>query len=167
VESKLLEYEIWKNIKDFPNKQISNFGKIKKIYKTGKEKLYKTRISSNTYQITFNNKFVHRLVAQTFIPNPLNLPEVNHIDGNKLNNCVDNLEWCTRSNNVKHAYNTGLNKGPQGVKSGNCKLSEKDIIDIRNLHKNNKLTYLAISKLYCVNKGQIGKIIRREKWKHI
>ena len=51
---------------------------------------------------------VHRLVAQHFIPNPNNLPEVNHIDGDKANNQVSNLEWCTRSHNVKHSFDTGL-----------------------------------------------------------
>lgn len=52
-------------------------------------------------------KYVHRLVAETFIPNPHNLPEVNHIDANRQNASVTNLEWCTRSGNMKHAYNIG------------------------------------------------------------
>lgn len=57
-----------------------------------------------------STKTIHRLVAEAYIPNPDNLPEVNHIDGNKLNNCVDNLEWVTPSQNRQHAYNTGLKK---------------------------------------------------------
>ena len=62
-------------------------------------------LTKNSAKITFR---VHRLVANHFIPNPENKPEVNHKDGNKLNNAADNLEWCTRIENEKHAYETGL-----------------------------------------------------------
>lgn len=64
------------------------------LYKNGKQKLWR----------------LHRLVAQTFIPNPNNYPQVNHKDGNKQNNCVENLEWCTQEQNMQHAFEMGLEK---------------------------------------------------------
>lgn len=63
------------------------------------------------------NLFVHRLVASAFIKNPQNKKEVNHIDGNKLNNCVENLEWVTRSENALHAFAIGKTDSPYGVKN--------------------------------------------------
>lgn len=62
---------------------------------------------------------VHQLIARTFIPNPNNLPQINHIDGNKQNNHVNNLEWCSARDNLLHAFRTGLNKGSHHMK-GKC-----------------------------------------------
>jgi len=69
---------------------------------------------------------LHRLVAEHFIPNPDELPQVNHKDGNRYNNTVDNLEWCSSSHNVKHAYDTGL-KTNNGMKNPFRKLTEEDV----------------------------------------
>jgi hypothetical protein len=75
---------------------------------------------------------VHRLVALAFIPNPLNLPQVNHKDGNKFNNHYSNLEWCTSSDNTKHAYDTGLiNKKNVGKhRIGIMPHGTKEILDL-------------------------------------
>lgn len=104
--------EIWKDIPDFPNYQISNLGNV--INKTT-NKVRKCIVNKcGYYQLKLNNNgkykmfLVHRLVAQAFIPNSDNLLEVNHIDCNKQNNCVDNLEWCTRSKNILHAYKNNM-----------------------------------------------------------
>lgn len=97
--------EIFKDIKDLEGKyQVSNFGNILSLnyHRSGKPKLMKLSDNGNGYLKVCLSKDgkqkmfkVHRLVAETFIPNPENLPQVNHIDENKENNRVDNLEWCS------------------------------------------------------------------------
>lgn len=100
--------EVWKDIKDYEGLyQISNYGRIRSLNKT-KGRIRKQSIQRGYYYIWLskNSKgkmyIVHRLVAQHFIPNPLHLPEVNHKDENKLNNNVDNLEWCDAKYNSNY-----------------------------------------------------------------
>lgn len=101
--------EIWKTVKEDPTLQVSNFGRVKSFRRNKVEgKILNGTLTSNGYLKVLlscgKQKRVHRLVAQTFIPNPNNLPQVNHIDGNKLNNAVDSLEWCTAQQNIQHSF---------------------------------------------------------------
>lgn len=127
--------EIWKNIPGFENiYQISNLGRVRSCDRIIQKKNYQcdcfdypikgkilSQVSSSQNKLgqpyfsvslsISGNKtrfLVHRLVAQSFIPNPDNKPHINHIDGNPSNNYVENLEWCTDSENRKHAWDTGL-----------------------------------------------------------
>lgn len=128
MEDEIKVGEVWKDIKDYERYQISNYGRIrrkatmrnvgiKNVSKVFREEkilkplkltkgylgivLYSDNVKAKTFKI-------HRLVALSFIPNPNNLPQVNHIDGNKENNCVTNLEWITNTENQRHAIKNGL-----------------------------------------------------------
>ena len=111
---------------------VSNTGRVKNKY----NKILHAVVGSSGYEeiclcVNYKRyyKRVHRLVAQAFLPNPNNYPCVNHINGNKLDNNVSNLEWCTVAHNTQHSYNHGYQRG----KSGNCKLSDAQVILIRRL----------------------------------
>lgn len=117
--------EVWKDVVGYEGLyQVSNLGRVKSVerYKDNngtkqlvKEKIKATRKDKQGYlllDLYKNNKSktvrVHRLVAQAFIPNPQNKETVNHIDGNKENNTVENLEWATQKEQNEHIYRTGL-----------------------------------------------------------
>lgn len=114
------------------------------------------------------NLLLHRLIAQTFIPNPDNLPCVNHIDGNKQNNNVNNLEWCTKAENNRHARRTGLNpyKILRGEKARHHKLTQNDVDYIRSHYKKGDLKFSgkSLSEKYNVTQSCISSIIHRKSW---
>lgn len=133
--------EIWRDIPKYEGYyQVSNLGRVKSLDRTqitvtGRHRRLKGRILSLNYSQEYTNVelnkdgthkqwSVHRLVALAFIPNPEHKQTVNHIDGDKRNNCVENLEWVTWSENNKHAHETGLNTTDPN-KSGATKRSNE------------------------------------------
>lgn len=177
--------EIWKDVKGFEGiYQISNYGNLKSLerktfnkgtccYNLIKEKILKKATDKDGYvkyclflKGNRENKSAHRLVALAFIENPENKPQVNHIDGNKKNNHVSNLEWCTASENSNHALNMGLSYQKPGEGHHMSKLTEKEVIVIRELYKNNT-TQKEISFLFNVSQTQIYRIVNKKSWSHI
>ena len=159
-----------KQIKGFPNYEVDTLGKVYSLVGKGRELkiVYKKlRYGAVTLRkdCKNHNKCVHRLVAETFIPNPENKPEVNHNDGDKTNNSVDNLQWTTRKENMEHAHQTGLIDN-RGESSGMNKLTEKDVIEIYKMYKQG-YTQSEISRWFDMGTTQIHYIVKGKQWKHL
>lgn len=169
--------EIWKDIEGYEGLyQVSNYGKVKILPKfrnngtngyVSKEKLMKQCKHNLGYLFVVLSKngkykhfYVHRLLTQAFIPNPDNKPHVNHIDGNKQNNSIDNLEWCTAKENVIHAFKTGLKVGKCLESCSNVKLSREDVLEIRAKYIPYKYNCTMLSKEYGVHKRYILSIVK-------
>lgn len=171
--------EVWKDLENYKHYRISNLGRIKSntrtICRSGRhgniirrmERLYNPPVGGHGYlSMAFSTKkreLIHRLVAMTFIPNAENKPCVNHIDGNKLNNCASNLEWVTRAENNAHAQMIGLSA--KGVAITNAKLTDNLVREIRHLYSTGKYTQAQLARI--CNCQNISKIINKKDWKHV
>jgi len=177
--------EQWKDIEDFVDRyRVSDLGRIKSLDRFRgngnggyfmKGRIIRLTPDRDGYLLTGLRKpgvhrkgKVHRLVAIAFIPNPLNLPEVNHTglypdgkEGNKNDNRAISLKWDTRADNQKHASENGLTS--QGEKHFRSKLTDKDITEIRS----SNLKHLELSKIYNVSRPTITDIVNKKSWKHV
>jgi len=170
--------EVWKDVVGYKDLyEVSNKGHVRSKnrldysgnYRKGrsmslvKQRYIHTTLGKDGVRTTYN---VHRLVAESFIPNLDNKPFVNHKDGNKWNNKCENLEWITASDNSKHAYETGL-ISHKGEKHNLAKLSTEDVLEIRRLYEEDGLTLAQIASLYDVCFQHVGGIINKKKWVHV
>ena len=105
---------------------------------------------------------IHKLVAMHFLDNPDNKSLVNHKNGNKQDNRVENLEWCSHSENMVHAYKTGLCLQPKGIKT--TKLNKDLVCKIRNEKKENLTSNYTLSKKYNVSEATIANLINKKSW---
>ena len=174
--------EKWKIIEGFPKYLISNKGRIK-ILSTLEDK--KVFVKDDGYiATTLGNgkqsyKYVHRLVAEAFIKNKHNKPQVNHINGIKGDNRAENLEWVTPAENIRHAIDTGLlkykKKGKEiknskyslGEEANGSKLTPEKVIEIRVLWELREFKQVELAEKFGVDNSTINDIIRRKRWKHI
>lgn len=180
-----IEGEIWLDIFGYEGLyKVSNFGRIKSLDKKSgikhfKSHIRKIMIDKDGYCVIILSKLkktykrVHRLVAIAFIPNPENKKFVNHKKGIKTDNRVSELEWVTQSENEKHAYKNGLKKPNidnvkiRGVSNFNSKLTESDVVEIRDLYKKG----ISVSKIQNIFNNMtlqsIYGIVKMNTWKNI
>ena len=171
---------MWKDIKGFEGiYQISDSGEVRSLPRYFKNhsklqflqgRILKPCICGKGYYRVclckdgvVHEVYIHRLVAEHYINNTNNCAVVNHIDGNKLNNKVDNLEWLTYSQNNQHAYDTSLKA--RGAGYYNSKLSEQDVREI--LINGKYTTYQNIANKYNVSKATVRDVLNRKTWKYI
>ncbi|ANY29309.1 putative HNH endonuclease [Bacillus phage PK16] len=166
--------EQWKSLKELvkngDNYEVSNFGNVRNSIT---KKVLRPYGDGNGYlrvclaeKYTKKNHRVHRLVALAFLPNPDNKKVVNHKDGNKHHNNVTNIEWCTHSENTVHALDTGLKGVPVGKSLPQSKLTDSDVVCIRQLIKSGEPAK-SIASRFNVGKDAIYSIKNGRTWKHV
>lgn len=172
----VVDKEIWKPVDGYENiYSVSNFGNIKRVViskgtkglivlkpiRDGIKRYKEVRLYKDSQ---YKNFAVHRIVAQAFIGNPNGL-HVNHKDGNKGNNGLNNLEYVTPRQNCEHAAMIGLVSKGEG--RWNTKFSNKDILSIRKEYENGNTTQRKLAKKYSVSQYSIACIVNKSSWKHV
>jgi hypothetical protein len=174
--------ENWKDIKGYEGLyQVSDLGRVKRLAGKCIAKAGKFRTVSESILTTFPNKTrynylyvnlnnrgirqfrVHRLVALHFIPNTYNLSQVNHIDGDKNNNTVKNLEWCTGLENMRHSFKIGTHKTRKGIDAPNTKLNLEKVKIIKE-RLQNKESGRSIAKDFNISEGMVSLIKHNKYW---
>lgn len=156
---------LWKRISDLKEFEISNSGMIRNALT---KKLIPHCQTKNGYLKTniFHqgkrySKLIHRIVIREFLFD--STMQVNHIDGNKHNNNLSNLEYVTQSENIKHAFLIGI-QNHKGEKNPAHKLTAADVREIRKLSEERKISQRKLARMYSTSQGNISKIINRKKW---
>lgn len=160
--------EKWKKIEGVDKYFISNLGRVRSFarYKKG---IIKKQFDRNGYlAVRINGRkveyeYIHRLIAEHFIPNPKNKFCINHRDGKKRNNDLRNLEWCTELENRAHAKKNGLYAHSE--RAAKSKLKKQEVLDIRELYKTGIFTMKELGNEYGVNTSSIFSIVHRKHWR--
>lgn len=112
-----------------------------------------------------NKRFIHRMVAECYIENPNNYEEVNHINNNRSDNRVENLEWCTTQMNTEHTRKQGRNS--KGEEHAHSKVTETDVKEIRKIYANRELSQAKLGAKYGLCQQTVWEIVHNKIWKHV
>lgn len=162
--------EVWKDIAGYEGwYEVSNMGNVRNV-KRGR--LLTPTMAGYYLRVCLPPRgtkkiYAHRLVAEAFIPNELNKPCVNHIDGNKENNRADNLEWVTFSENSRHAYHILKKWSTVGSASPCATFTDSDVLEIRKLLDSGEKTIKEVAEMFGAKHNTIYQIHIRRNWKHI
>jgi hypothetical protein len=150
---------------------IDETGKIGSTYKQGRRKGRKPQVNRLGYAEVMLHRnglmrkvYLHKALAEAFIPNPDEYKEINHKDGNKLNNSLDNLEWSTRSHNLLEA---GRLKLINGEKHWKAKMTEEKVRQLRGMYKAGVLGCRRLGRIFGIDRSQVINIVRRVNWKFV
>ncbi len=177
------EKELFVPVVGYENRfKISNYGRLISFNRVGRGRVLPDEKEINgsidfagyrttTLQMVGKKRWcvrIHTLVAMHFVKNskPGEYDTVNHMDGNKRNNYAGNLEWCTAGMNTAHAFKTGL-VDFKGSKSVRAKLTEQDVIEMREKYKTGKYKQHELAKPFGMSRRHIGDILNRVCWAHI
>ena len=164
-----LNGEVWRDVISYDGRyQVSNFGRVKSFFDDKPHILKANKVTEGYLRLRLyksgasQNCFIHRLVAQAFIPNPEDKPQVNHIDGDKTNNRVENLEWMTSGENISHAFKLGLSKVPKGSKNHSAKLTPDQVREVRSIYVKSSYTFgvSALARKFHVSEETVRDIVK-------
>ena len=178
--------ETWIDIRGFEGQyQISSLGRVRSVERSvpnrwgpnGKTIPEKILVLNRAHRQGYiavhlytgsrcSRRYVHRLVAEHFVPNPSARPQVNHRDGDKTNNAADNLEWVTARQNCQHAIDASLYEMARGERAGSAKLTEENVIEIRRMVAAGA-THKDAAARFGIGRKAVTKIINRQRWAHV
>jgi len=174
--------EIWKDVNGYEGLyQVSNLGRVRSLGRINRRgvsmpaRIMKPSKNPKGYLICTLTSIdgirtaysVHRLTISAFKDNPENLPQINHIDTDKTNNKINNLEWCDGFYNMRHAFDNGVYKNRVGEVNGMAKMTSDKVIKMRNLYATGKYNQKEISMMFGMSHSVTNSILNRKTWKHI